>query len=404
MTACTAFVLDGDENQSVACVRDLTHAGFRVAVGDSVALPKASLSRYAARRVRYRSPRTHPDGFISDLLSAVGPVVDTGAVLLPTTESTTLAVSVHREALANAGYRLVLPAHDDLLIAFDKHRSGQLAAACGLVTPRQLFVPDQQTLREVRQLEHPVVIKAVSSNVATSVGLVQSPRPRYALTPDETERQVQALLQSRGSAIVQEFITGQGVGFFALYRHGTQERCFAHRRLRDVHPTGSGSSYRESMAVPPELEEAGTRLLDALHWHGAAMVEFKQRPDGRFVFIEVNGRLWGSLALAVAAGATFPRWLASLAHDEPLAPSAPFRAGVRARWLVGDLRHLAAVARGRPAGFPGPFPKLSTTLRDMCRGLGRDHFDNLQLHDPLPELGDWLSAARKALLGKGAPA
>jgi hypothetical protein len=158
------------------------------------------------------------------------------------------------------------------------------------------------------------------------------------------------------------------------------------------------------MAVPLELEEAGTRLLDALHWHGAAMVEFKRRPDGRFVFIEVNGRLWGSLALAVAAGATFPRWLAALAHDEPLAPSAPFRAGVRARWLVGDARHLAAVARGRPAGFPGPFPKLSTTLRDMCRGLGSDHFDNLQLHDPLPELGDWLSAARKALLGKGAPA
>ncbi|MFN8717498.1 MAG: ATP-grasp domain-containing protein [Gemmatimonadaceae bacterium] len=403
MTRGDALVLDGDENQSVACVRDLSRAGYRVAVGDSVPLPKAWWSRHPARRIRYRSPRTDPDGFIRDLIDAIGPIGGTEAVLLPTTESTTLAVSVHRETLAGAGYRMVLPAHEELLVAFDKHRSGQLAASCGLRTPRQLFVHDEASLAQVRQLEHPVVIKAVSSNLATSSGLVQSPRPGYSLTPDETAQQVRALMDSRGSAIVQEFITGAGVGFFALYRHGTLERCFAHRRLRDVHPTGSGSSYRESIPVPPALQEAGTRLLDALRWHGAAMVEFKQRADGQFVFLEVNGRLWGSLALAVAAGATFPRWLAALARAEPLAPHPPIRAGVRARWIVGDVRHLVAVARGRPAGFPGPYPRLATTVRDMCRGLGSDHFDNLELGDPLPELGDWLSAARKAMVGKGAP-
>ncbi len=397
MTRCNVLVLDGDENQAVACVRDLSRAGFRVAVGDIFSMPKAALSRHAARRLRYRSPRTDVNGFIADLAAAVGTVVDAGAVLLPMTESTTLALSLNRALLTGAGYQLVLPDHNDLLTAFDKRLSSRVAESCGLRTPQQVVVDGDTAIAQACALEHPVVIKAGSSNIMTTRGLVASPRPRYSMSANQTDAMVRALLAAGSSAIVQEFIAGVGVGFFALYRHGTLERTFAHRRLRDVHPTGSGSSYRESIAMTPELLKAGTALLDALRWHGAAMVEFKQRPDGRVVFIEVNGRLWNSLSLAVAAGATFPRWLARLARNEPLDPSAPYRVDVRARWILGDLRHLVAVARGKPEGFPGTFPTLSDTIRDMCRGLGTDNYDNLQLADPLPELGDWWSAGRKVL-------
>jgi predicted ATP-grasp superfamily ATP-dependent carboligase len=400
MKPCDVLVLDGDENQAVACVRDLSAAGFHVAVGDSVALPKAALSRFAGRRLRYRSPRRDSAGFVADLAGAVGTVVSPGAVLLPMTEATTLAVSLNRDTLVGLGYRVVLPDHADLLTAFDKHLSGQLAESCGLVTPQQVFVADESALERAALLEHPVVIKAVSSNISSARGLLVSPRPRYSLDRTETERAARQLLKVGSQAIVQEFISGVGEGFFALYRHGLLEQTFAHRRLRDVHPTGSGSSYRESIAMTPDLLAAGTALLNALRWHGAAMVEFKRRPDGRYVFIEVNGRLWNSLPLAVASGATFPRWLAQLAREAPLIPSAPYRVGVRARWILGDLRHVIAVARGKPAGFPGHFPRLPETLRAMLRGLGSDHYDNLQFNDPLPELGDWLSAARKTLRAK----
>jgi predicted ATP-grasp superfamily ATP-dependent carboligase len=395
MTLCDVLVLDGDENQAVACVRDLSRAGYQVAVGDIFAMPKAALSRHASRRLRYRSPRTDVVGFIADLVAAVGTVVGTGAVLLPATESTTLAVSLNRTHLMNAGYRLVLPDHNDLLTAFDKGLSSRVAESCGLRTPRQVVVHGDAAIAEACTLEHPVVIKAGSSNVMTERGLVVSPRPRYSMSAWETARLVRSLIDAGGSAIVQEFIPGAGVGFFALYRRGILERTFAHRRLRDVHPTGSGSSYRESVTITPELLAAGSSLLDALHWHGAAMVEFKQHPDGSLVFIEVNGRLWNSVSLAVAAGATFPRWLTRLALEEPLKPSPPYTVGVRARWILGDLRHLGAVARGKPEGFPGAFPTLTNTIREMCKGLGTDSYDNLQLADPLPELGDWLSAARK---------
>jgi carbamoylphosphate synthase large subunit len=61
------------------------------------------------------------------------------------------------------------------------------------------------------------------------------------------------------------------------------------------------------------VREQGLALLKALKWHGVAMVEFRLRPDGTPVFLEVNGRFWTSLALAVHAGADFPVLLAKLA-------------------------------------------------------------------------------------------
>src|SRR5581483_2233614 len=76
---------------------------------------------------------------------------------------------------------------------------------------------------------------------------------------------------------------------------------------------GGGSSYRRSVAPDPELVAATERMLRALDYTGVAMVEFKKdKRTGAWIFIEINGRFWGSLPLAVACGADFPFWLAEL--------------------------------------------------------------------------------------------
>ena len=63
--------------------------------------------------------------------------------------------------------------------------------------------------------------------------------------------------------------------------------------------TGGASSYRESVALDARLLEDSVRLLQALRWTGLAMVEFKVGADG-YHLMEINGRVWGSLPLAVA--------------------------------------------------------------------------------------------------------
>jgi hypothetical protein len=165
---------------------------------------------------------------------------------------------------------------------------------------------------------------------------------------------------------------------------------FAHRRLRDVRPTGSGSALRESALPSPELREASLALLKAVGWHGVAMVEYRMRADGTPVFLEINGRFWHSLALAVNAGVDFPLALARLAEHGDIDTLPPGRSGVRCRWLLGDARHLAAVWRGAPAGYPGVFPsRFGTLLDELVPSPGMTH-DNFELSDPLPELGDWV--------------
>src|SRR5581483_9624421 len=188
---------------------------------------------------------------------------------------------------------------------------------------------------------------------------------------------------------VQEFVEGAGAGYFALMNAGELRMEFAHRRIRDVRPTGSGSALRESVRPDPRVKGAALAILRALRWHGVAMVEFRQKADGTPVFMEVNGRFWNSLPLAVYAGADFPARLAELAERGEVAASHDYQVGLKCRWLLGDLRHFIEVLRGAPAGYPGAFPSRLKTLAKICIPARGTLHDNLSRRDPLPELGDW---------------
>jgi hypothetical protein len=78
-----------------------------------------------------------------------------------------------------------------------------------------------------------------------------------------------------------------------------------HRRIREW-PASGGVSTAARAIRDPALLRSGKAILDALQWHGVAMVEFKYRPDVEdYVFIELNGKFWGSAELALSAGVNF---------------------------------------------------------------------------------------------------
>jgi predicted ATP-grasp superfamily ATP-dependent carboligase len=320
-----------------------------------------------------------------------------GALILPMSDATTLMISANRDALLQAGAKLVMPAHGDVVHAADKNYTTKIAQSLGIATPRSIVVSSAAEARScATSLPFPVVVKPRSSEEQEGSGASQSTgRPLYARDADEFQRAYDELSKRATSVLVQEFVPGGGTGYFALMRNGEIRVEFAHRRIRDVHPTGSGSAVRASIKPDPKLREASHAILKALNWHGVAMVEFRRRPDGEFVFLEVNGRFWNSLPLACYAGADFPAAVAEIAEQGDCAPILDYRVGVRCRWLSGDFRHLLAVWRGAPQGYPAEFPgRLSTFLKVLTPVSGTYH-DNFQLGDPLPELGDWLSIAQR---------
>lgn len=313
------------------------------------------------------------------------------------TEATTLIISAQRERLFAVGARLILPAHADLLRAVDKSQTTELAKSLGMVVPKTLTLACADAIpAAVKDVRFPVVLKPrVSAESATHGGMRATGRPRYARDVAEMRGALSAMCQNCSSVLAQEFVEGTGTGFFALMNRGEPRAEFAHRRIRDVHPTGSGSALRKSIPVDPKIREFSLAMLRALNWHGVAMIEFRLRNDGVPVFLEVNGRFWNSLPLACFAGADFPALLAHLAEFGDVEPPPAYKIGVRCRWLVGDFRHLVEVWKGRPTGYPGVFPgRWSTLLAELTPRPGTFH-DNFMWDDPLPELGDWLHFARQ---------
>lgn len=120
------------------------------------------------------------------------------------------------------------------------------------------------------------------------------------------------------------------------------------------------------------------------------MIEFKRCPASRaYRLIEVNGRLWGSLALCVAAGADFPAMLYQLHVHGQLEPQPEYRRGVYCRKLSLDLHWLELVARRLAPAQIVEVPPLGSALKDFLRIFSRDHhFDVQALSDPVPGVVD----------------
>jgi len=404
------LVLDGNQNQAVAAVRSLARAGHTVLVGDSTSWNKAGWSRFARETFRYPPPQRQAEAFVSRIaelaaaepgtLAASTPVLPTlvlPTLVLPMTEATTLTLSLHRDRIFSAGARMVLPSHEQVLRAFDKQQTTELARSLGIAVPWTIVLSNRdEAERTARSLEYPVVLKPRASEELGEKGNVRTGgRPRYASTPAEFQSAYSDISRRSSGVLVQQYVEGEGTGYFALMRNGELRAEFAHRRIRDVYPTGSGSAVRVSVEPDPEIRRASLAILEALRWHGVAMVEFRWQPGKSPVFMEVNGRFWNSLPLACYAGVDFPALLANMAEHGDVSPVHGYRAGVRCRWFLGDFRHLIEVWQGPPVGYPGRYPGRFETLASVLTPVPGTFHDLFLWTDPLPEVGDWLNFARR---------
>jgi len=398
----SVLVTDAGGNHALAVVRSLGRRGIRVAAADSAWCAKASFSRYCATRAVYPSATHGIAGFLSGLLRLLERLKP--ALLFPMTERTIMALLAGRAAVESRVTIAPLPPDGALCVAFDKEETLRLARSLGIPVPRTISPRSLDDLAAVRDsIVYPAVIKPRRSEFATlDDRIIPGGTAAYCFDPGDLAARYLAVHRRALLPLIQEFIPGPGYGVSVLCVHGTIRALFAHRRLRTIRPTGSGSSLRESVPPPPDMVEAARALLGTLRWHGVAMVEFKLDPrDGRPKLMEINGRFWNSLPLAVAAGVDFPFLLYSLATEGDVPECFEYRPGVRCRWLVGDAQHLAGVLRGRPAGWPDAFPQRGRSVADFMKFVGRDlHYDDLWLSDPLPFVADVADLALRRLPGR----
>ncbi len=233
--------------------------------------------------------------------------------------------------------------------------------------------PAPPSAPERRAWEPPFVLKPALAAEAHDSRLRRL-APRLVATTAEA-RELRETWGPETPVIAQRWVAGEGAGVFGLADADGVHHLSAHRRVRMMNPAGSGSSACASAPVPRELIEPIERLLLGAGWRGMFMVELLRDRDGGWWFMELNGRPWGSLALARRRGLEYPAWALARALDENVALPAAYGEGkgegegLLCRHLGRELVHLLFVLRG-PGSYTGPWPSRRATLRALL-GSGR---------------------------------
>jgi predicted ATP-grasp superfamily ATP-dependent carboligase len=389
----TVLLTDPEQRATLAAARSLAKAGYRV-VTAGYSRGIAGVSKSVTEHVALDPDGTREDTvFVQAVLDIARRVQ--ADVIVPITDVASRALLMQRSTfpMPVAG-----PSADAYARASDKATLLALSATLDIRVPRQAVATGPITEeRELSQLPFPLAMKP-SSTVSFVDGVARKLTVNYAADTAAVRSVFDRLPPSAYPLLLQERIFGEGIGVF-LYRRHQRTLCqFSHRRIREKPPSGGVSTYRESVAVDPPVLAQCERLLDALAYEGAAMIEFKRDlATGELVLMEINARLWGSLQLAVDAGVDFPRLLVADALGDPLPSMTAPRIGVRTYWELGELDHALAIARkSRQAlGVPADFAiGAGAALRALLDRRRADRAEVFRFSDPAPfleELRVWLS-------------
>ncbi|HEX8631612.1 MAG TPA: ATP-grasp domain-containing protein, partial [Catenuloplanes sp.] len=190
-------------------------------------------------------------------------------------------------------------------------------------------------------------------------------------------RRVAEIRAVGGEPQVQAFHDGTLIAYCAVRGHQGAPVAESLQQASRIWPPHAGASCRAvTLAMDEDLARRAGALLSALNWFGLAELQFLVGTDGVPRLIDLNGRFYGSLALAVAAGANLPAIWAQLAVGNPMPTPVRARPGVRYQWGTADLRRAVRERRG------GLLPDLTTTL---AYAIGATH-SVAQLRDPRPAL------------------
>lgn len=381
------LVLGDDANAFLAVVRSLGRLGLEVHAAASDATLPAFSSRYIHEVHTLTSDTADRLGWKQELARIIAHHNIT--MVVPTSDSS--LIKVHQEAGRSAGARLATPNDRAFTVFTDKRATRALAEQVGVpVADCENLDGRPNPAALMSRLRLPMVLKPRSSYV---LGDLIQKRPAKVIRTEEELAQALDAPAARES-FMEAFFDGEGVGVSVIGRKGEILYAYQHRRLASASETGP-STCRISEAVDPALLKHVTALAAATDLTGVAMFEFRvDRRTGRHILLEVNPRFWGSLALAVSAGADFPAMLFQLLTTGRLDAEGGYTKGKIRRDLTGEYyRIVRAAEEGRPVYA------ACSALMIAVRLLYPPCWDSWAPDDPAPFLEERREIARFALAG-----
>lgn len=260
-------------------------------------------------------------------------------------------------------------------VALDKGRQLESARLAGLLVPGTVVAT---CVSEVvsSSLRYPIVMKPALA-IRRQNGLLARART-YFCNCDQDLTQAFGSQTFQERFLVQSLISGCGEGLFGFMKDSGQVCAWsAHKRVRMMNPQGSGSSACKNLEVDSALLDKVQQMLSLIGWRGIFMVEILRDEAGCPWFMELNGRAWGSTALARRMGFEYPAWAVEQALDSDFVPPivSPKRE-MLARHLGRELVRVLFVLRGQRGPAAQSWPRTLDALRDALLVHKGDVFYN----------------------------
>lgn len=288
----------------------------------------ASRSRSAERRHPLPSLQRSPE----DWLDAVGDAVQGGGydLVVPGADAELLTLSPERDKL---GAPLAAPEHRTLLEATDKLTLSRRAQGVGISVPA-IVEADEATVRDWR---YPAIVKPrLHERVADGRPRIEAARVDDAADAALAAERIRA---SGQRPLIQDAIAGRLLAHTVMAGRDSSVVASVTQLAERTWPLRAGVSARaRTVPAAPGLADSVAHLLDELQWMGLAQLQFIVGPGDEPYLIDLNARLYGSLALAIAAGVNVPALQADVQLGRRPATRTEACGGVRYQWLEGDLR------------------------------------------------------------------
>lgn len=369
------LLLGDDLRAFLAIARSLGRRGVEVHAAPSDFSSPALKSRYIAAAHRLPPYPLDARAWESALARLIA---DYGfRKVVPTSDSGLFMLRHHAEALGRD--RIGIANAAALEIFSDKANTRALAQKHGVEVARGRLIGSGEKAEDLAEtLGLPLVLKPRASYALGDIATKRS--ARVVRDPAELDRQLRS--GAWDGSVAESFFPGVGIGLSVLASEGRILFAYQHRRLHESSDTGA-STKRVSEPADPALLAAVQPLAAEARLDGVAMFEFRvDRRSGRHVLLEVNPRFWGSLPLAVAAGADFPAlWWDFVLHHR--GGRGAYEAGILKSDLTGEfdrvvnrieetrgLKRLGAAAAG-----------LATAVRLL---RARNTADSWSADDPEP--------------------
>ena len=327
MSEMTVLVLDGHSRAALETLQSLGRAGLQVDLAAEARDCLAMHSRYVSRKLQQPSRRQDFEPWLREQDK-----LRNYALIVPATEASLLGLRQLDED-DPLRRKAAISGDEALDVALDKEKTWGLAHQLGVPAPAGILL---STLSEIGHAQtFPLVLKPTHSKVIVNGALRTL---AVAVVKNESERQEQLRQWLPVTPVQQqEYVSGSGIGVEFLFNRGKKIWHFAHERAHEYPLTGGASSYRRSINPPQAMLRNAEKLLTALNWHGVAMVEFKMNANGQYWLMEINPRLWGSLALSIDSGVDFPLGLLQIALGDEPAPQPKYKVPYYTRDLRTDV-------------------------------------------------------------------